>query len=749
MEPTPSAQSAQPQQQTGPPAAPTHGVPVPVQRQPGARSDDATPKVYSANAPAGRAAVPVATVPPTQPAFEPALADDDHAQWVQALRAPRQYVDSWATAPAAAASLEPEPADQGPWGHDATGTGPGDAKVVSLGSRRTSPPDDVDDRDIPASAAPVEPPPDLRTWQPAPERSRAENARRGALSAFPRYGVTPTSANPPAQPPAPVRHTGPEVVRWGQDRTGGVGYAPPAADRPDHPRDQPVASPDQPADDPAGRAADVADPRLAPQLPTPRDTGHGDHDGYAVSRLDTLQRDPTQDQGAHHPAQHDPAPHDPAQHDPAQHDPARHEQGGQRLGQRQEVAEPELTDQELTDQELADRETDELGPQQLDRGRYAGTPDHSARYEADRHEAAPYETDQHEAAPYETDQHEAAQHEAAQYPAAQYEPIQYGSAATYGSGRYGSDRQRLDRHDPDEPDRHGPGPDEPERHDGERHDGAGYQADGFAGGSHDQAVAGSARYEAPGWVAPSGYPETGSAYPENGSAPTDADPRFYPSGLIDAYEARTAGVEQHQSEAGQPHDDVFGHPVEHGQPAHPDTQEAEPMQSAVAPHETPAEHTTGQHTGADDPAAGHDATGPAVDTAPGGDDSAAAEQRGDDRAPDEGDTDPAGSDASTPAPTPLRPGDVQQSTLAVWSEPSAQRFRDDWHEVKALFVDEPVEALAQAGALVTAAVNEVTAALLSEQERLDPLRDSTAPDTETMRIAMRRYREFLDRILEL
>jgi hypothetical protein len=40
-------------------------------------------------------------------------------------------------------------------------------------------------------------------------------------------------------------------------------------------------------------------------------------------------------------------------------------------------------------------------------------------------------------------------------------------------------------------------------------------------------------------------------------------------------------------------------------------------------------------------------------------------------------------------------------------------------------------------------------ALLAEQVDLDPRRQAEQPDTESMRVAMRRYRDFLDRVLAL
>ncbi|MEU4561452.1 hypothetical protein AB0F72_23970 [Actinoplanes sp. NPDC023936] len=85
----------------------------------------------------------------------------------------------------------------------------------------------------------------------------------------------------------------------------------------------------------------------------------------------------------------------------------------------------------------------------------------------------------------------------------------------------------------------------------------------------------------------------------------------------------------------------------------------------------------------------------------------------------------------------------------VWDEDAARHFRAAWHEVKAEFVDDPVNALTRAHDLLTDAVNELTEVLLAERDDLDPLRGTDTPDTESMRMAMRNYREFLERILSL
>ncbi|GAA4961206.1 hypothetical protein [Actinoplanes utahensis] len=85
----------------------------------------------------------------------------------------------------------------------------------------------------------------------------------------------------------------------------------------------------------------------------------------------------------------------------------------------------------------------------------------------------------------------------------------------------------------------------------------------------------------------------------------------------------------------------------------------------------------------------------------------------------------------------------------IWDEDAARHFRAAWHEVKAEFVDDPERALTRAHDLLTDAVNELTEVLLAERDELDPLRGNGTPDTESMRMAMRGYREFLDRILSL
>jgi hypothetical protein len=97
----------------------------------------------------------------------------------------------------------------------------------------------------------------------------------------------------------------------------------------------------------------------------------------------------------------------------------------------------------------------------------------------------------------------------------------------------------------------------------------------------------------------------------------------------------------------------------------------------------------------------------------------------------------------------LRPGDIDESVIAIWDPEVAERYRDAFRDIQAHFVDEPEAALGEAQDLVAEAVQALADALLAEQVSLDPHEQDATPDTEAMRIAMRGYRDFLERVLAL
>ena len=72
-----------------------------------------------------------------------------------------------------------------------------------------------------------------------------------------------------------------------------------------------------------------------------------------------------------------------------------------------------------------------------------------------------------------------------------------------------------------------------------------------------------------------------------------------------------------------------------------------------------------------------------------------------------------------------------------------------WHEIQASFVDKPKESVEEADALVADLMDRVTHGLATERKRLE--KQWAAGDdvsTEDLRVALKRYRTFFDRLLK-
>jgi hypothetical protein len=101
----------------------------------------------------------------------------------------------------------------------------------------------------------------------------------------------------------------------------------------------------------------------------------------------------------------------------------------------------------------------------------------------------------------------------------------------------------------------------------------------------------------------------------------------------------------------------------------------------------------------------------------------------------------------------LQPGDVpEEPRLALFDGETTQRFRDRWQQLQLRFVDDPHAA----AGLATALVDDVLAALRDAVDRQrsaladgqsDDGVDVHSGDTERLRVAVRRYRDFLDHLL--
>ncbi|WP_344139149.1 hypothetical protein [Luedemannella flava] len=99
-------------------------------------------------------------------------------------------------------------------------------------------------------------------------------------------------------------------------------------------------------------------------------------------------------------------------------------------------------------------------------------------------------------------------------------------------------------------------------------------------------------------------------------------------------------------------------------------------------------------------------------------------------------------------PAALVPGAVTDEPGAGrWADADGQAFRDRWRDVQLRFVDDPRGAAAEAGTLVGEAVEAFTAALARQRQELDAWQSTEGDDTEIFRVAVRRYRDLLDKIV--
>jgi len=89
--------------------------------------------------------------------------------------------------------------------------------------------------------------------------------------------------------------------------------------------------------------------------------------------------------------------------------------------------------------------------------------------------------------------------------------------------------------------------------------------------------------------------------------------------------------------------------------------------------------------------------------------------------------------------------------LAALFDPDvASRFRARWDEVQIGFVDDPRQAVRQADELVAQVMKSLAETFASERASLeDQLEQTDSASTENLRVALRRYRSFFQRLLSL
>lgn len=98
------------------------------------------------------------------------------------------------------------------------------------------------------------------------------------------------------------------------------------------------------------------------------------------------------------------------------------------------------------------------------------------------------------------------------------------------------------------------------------------------------------------------------------------------------------------------------------------------------------------------------------------------------------------------------PGDgAQHEPLAALFAPDvAGDFESRWDAVQIGFVDDPRDAVRQADELVAQVMKSLAESFANERERIENQLDASDSEaTENMRVALRRYRSFFQRLLSL
>jgi hypothetical protein len=98
----------------------------------------------------------------------------------------------------------------------------------------------------------------------------------------------------------------------------------------------------------------------------------------------------------------------------------------------------------------------------------------------------------------------------------------------------------------------------------------------------------------------------------------------------------------------------------------------------------------------------------------------------------------------------VSPQPVSESAVALFHDDEAGGFRARWDAIQTGFVDEPRSAVEQADALVQEMMKRLTEVFTSERSTLEQQwgrGDNVS--TEDLRVALKRYRSFFERLLSV
>jgi hypothetical protein len=93
--------------------------------------------------------------------------------------------------------------------------------------------------------------------------------------------------------------------------------------------------------------------------------------------------------------------------------------------------------------------------------------------------------------------------------------------------------------------------------------------------------------------------------------------------------------------------------------------------------------------------------------------------------------------------------DGDEERAALVTRDRADSYSARWDSVKGEFVDEPRRAVADADALVGELLDELQELFKQQRTQIEQGLDADETSTEDLRLALRRYRSFFDRLLSI
>src|SRR5262249_39635989 len=109
---------------------------------------------------------------------------------------------------------------------------------------------------------------------------------------------------------------------------------------------------------------------------------------------------------------------------------------------------------------------------------------------------------------------------------------------------------------------------------------------------------------------------------------------------------------------------------------------------------------------------------------------------------------------TTKMESPINGGTLQlkeaEDGNPLFTNEEAQGFRNRWEKTQIGFVDEPRKSVEQADELVAAVIKRLAEVFADERNKLEHEWDKgDSVSTEDLRLALRRYRSFFDRLLSV